>query len=535
MSQSLSILVVDDDPLVLECFEDYLRSSTDHAVITARDGMQALAACRSRRVDFCFTDLKMPKMDGIEFIRKIQQVDRTIPVVVMTGHPSSQSAIETLKNGVVDFLVKPFKIEGIGLTIQKALEKRDLFVENLLLKQEAASNQRLASVNRELCEKVNDVSVLNRILQKVDWLGSSAALFDKIVRLSGEVTGSDESFFHIFDLSEGIPVLLARFSRDDGKADPDRLACIENILARRMADGVPLLMGHACDATMSDAGIGSLIATPLKIRANTFGVVTGVMVKDRVSTFSEKDLYYLDFMARRAAFVIENVALYENIYENLFATLYAFVEAIEARDPYTKQHSTRMAEIALIIGKEMACSHEELDRLGFSGHLHDIGKIGIPDSILLKPACLTEYEFDVIKKHPTIGANIIGHLGLMCEEQKIIRHHHERWDGSGYPDGLQCEAIPFLSRILAVADVYDAMASDRAYRKRIPEHIIVDTIRENAGTQFDEKVVTAFLGAYEKGAFFDRRRTDKVHTEQRRKHMEASVLSILSADPERRS
>lgn len=531
MNQALSILVVDDDPMILEVFEDFFRSSTGYTVITARDGAQALAACRSNTVDFCFTDLKMPKMDGMEFIRHIQQLDRTIPVVVMTGHPSSESAIETLKNGVVDFLVKPFKIDSIGLTIQKVLEKRDLFVENILLKEEVASNQRLASVNRELCEKVNDINVLNLILQKVDWLGSSAALFDRIVRLSGEITGSDESFFHILDLSEGVPVLVASFSRDDGKTDPNRLACIEEILAKRMGEGMPLFMEHPCDATMSDSGICSLIATPLKIRANTFGVVTGAMVKGGASTFSEKDLYYLDFMARRAAFVIENVALYENIYENLFATLYAFVEAIEARDPYTKQHSIRMAEVALTIGKEMACSHEELDRLGFSGHLHDIGKIGIPDSILLKPSCLTKDEFDVIKKHPTIGANIIGHLGLMWEEQKIIRHHHERWDGSGYPDGLKGEAIPFLSRILAVADVYDAMASDRAYRKKIPDHIIVDTIRQNAGTQFDEKVVKGFFKAWGKGAFLNRHGADKGYAKQRRKQIEASVSSILSTDP----
>jgi HD-GYP domain-containing protein (c-di-GMP phosphodiesterase class II) len=215
--------------------------------------------------------------------------------------------------------------------------------------------------------------------------------------------------------------------------------------------------------------------------------------------FTEKDLYYLNFLAERATFVIENVALYENIYENLFATLYAFVEAIEARDPYTKQHSTRVTELALSIGKEMGCSDEQLDLLNFSGHLHDIGKLGIPDSILLKPGPLTEQEFEAIKKHPVIGSNIVGHLGLLTAEQKIILHHHERWDGKGYPDGLKGESVPFLSRILAVADVYDAMASDRAYRKRLADEVVLETIRQNSGTQFDGEVVEAFLALYEKG------------------------------------
>jgi HD-GYP domain-containing protein (c-di-GMP phosphodiesterase class II) len=117
----------------------------------------------------------------------------------------------------------------------------------------------------------------------------------------------------------------------------------------------------------------------------------------------------------------------------------------------------------------------------------------------MKPSRLTAEEYEIIKQHPIIGASIIGHLGLMSEEQKVIRHHHERWDGKGYPDGLKGEAIPHLARILAVADVYDAMASHRAYRPRIPDEIIVKTIRENAATKFAEEVVHAFLKVYERG------------------------------------
>jgi putative nucleotidyltransferase with HDIG domain len=530
MNEALNILVVDDDPLILEVFEDFLGSTKNYAVLTAPNGVQALELCQSNRVDFCFTDLRMPEMDGIEFISKIQNVDNTIPVVVMTGYPSSDTAIATIKNGVVDFLVKPFKIESIGLTIQSALGKRDLLVENTLLKEEVKSNRRLTCINRELSGKVNDLKVLNMILQKVDWLRSSTALFDRIVRLSGEITGSDESYFHILDESLGRPVLVASFSRDNEEPNPSRLTGIETILAKRMEEGMPFLMEHPCDASMKNSDILSLIATPLKIREKTFGMVSGAMVKQDGPHFSEKDLYYLNFMARRAAFVIENVALYENIYENLFATLYAFVEAIEARDPYTKQHSSRVAEIALTIGQEMGCSNEELDRLGFSGHLHDIGKIGIRDSILLKPGRLTQDEFKIIKKHPTIGANIIGHLGLMSEEQKIVRHHHERWDGSGYPDGLMGYDIPFLSRILAVADVYDAMASDRAYRKRIADEIIIETIQNNAGTQFDHDVVAGFLGAYARGALPGKENPDMVNSKPRRNKLEVSVLSRLSVN-----
>ena len=204
-------------------------------------------------------------------------------------------------------------------------------------------------------------------------------------------------------------------------------------------------------------------------------------------------------MTQSAANSIENLALYENIYQNLFATLYAFVNALEARDPYTRQHSNRVTGISLILGKKLDCSSEELDILNFAGHLHDIGKIGIRDDILLKPGRLTPEEFEKIKEHPVIGANILEQLGLWERERLIIRCHHERFDGTGYPDGLKQKEIPFLARILSVADVYDAMASDRAYRKKMEENLIIKIIREGSGTQFDSGIVDAFLKAYNEG------------------------------------
>jgi HD-GYP domain-containing protein (c-di-GMP phosphodiesterase class II) len=153
----------------------------------------------------------------------------------------------------------------------------------------------------------------------------------------------------------------------------------------------------------------------------------------------------------------------------------------------------------LILGKQLGCSGEELDILNFAGHLHDIGKIGIRDDILLKPGRLTDEEFEKIKEHPVIGANILEQLGMWEKERQIIRCHHERFDGTGYPDGLKGDQIPFLARILSLADVYDAMASDRAYRKRMEEELILKIINEGAGTQFDPDVVAEFNHVYDQG------------------------------------
>ena len=151
------------------------------------------------------------------------------------------------------------------------------------------------------------------------------------------------------------------------------------------------------------------------------------------------------------------------------------------------------------IAKAYGCSQDEIAKLNVSGNLHDIGKIGIPDTILLKPGRLTDEEYKIIKKHPVIGSNIIGHFGMWTDEQSIIRHHHERFDGKGYPDGLKGEEIPLLSRILSVADVYDALTTDRSYRRKMSDHVAVKIIRENAGSQFDPKVVNIFLKIHAAG------------------------------------
>jgi putative nucleotidyltransferase with HDIG domain len=277
-----------------------------------------------------------------------------------------------------------------------------------------------------------------------------------------------------------------------------------------VSDQIPLLISQNSASNGLPAEIKSAMIVPLKIRNKVFGVLTAI-VHQGAKRFSEKDLYYLSFLAQSAAQAIENLALYENIYENLFATLYAFVKAVEARDLYTQQHSSRVTGLSIVLGKQLGCSKEELDVLNFAGHLHDIGKIGIRDDILLKPGKLTEEEFEKIKDHPVIGANILEQLGLWEKERQIIRCHHERFDGTGYPDGIQQDDIPFLARILSVADVYDAMASDRAYRKKMEDNVILKIINEGNGSQFDPDVVAAFNQAYADGKITQYMKTGEVH------------------------
>jgi HD-GYP domain-containing protein (c-di-GMP phosphodiesterase class II) len=163
----------------------------------------------------------------------------------------------------------------------------------------------------------------------------------------------------------------------------------------------------------------------------------------------------------------------------------ALVEAVEAKDPYTRGHTRRVAELAVRIGQELRLGPERLRVLNRAALLHDIGKIGVPDTILNKPTKLTEDEFAVIREHPIRGYAMIRHVKSLQQELGGIRHHHERLDGSGYPDGLKGDAIPLDARIIAVADVYDALTSPRPYRDAWPRERALALIDSEAGEKLD--------------------------------------------------
>lgn len=504
----IKILVVDDEEGILDVTEGYFQRK-GYDVYTCENGVKALAVLDRIKVDCVFTDINMPEMDGLDLAENIRGIDSTLPVVVMTGYPSLENSIQTLKNGVVDYLIKPVNLEQMELTLKRILRERALFVENLILKEEIGRQERLKKLNHELVERVEEVNTLNRIMEDFADTDSSYGIFNKVVDLGVEELNADKVFFHIYSDEDRSLVQVASsekggsdeavrslFGRDLSKA------ANEFILDVLGSDQNPCLLSNAGNNRKLDDVVKSLMVVPLKIREKVFGVASVFSFSPNV-LFNEKDIYYMSFITQKAAAAIENIALYENIYDNLFSTLYAFVAALEVRDLYTRKHSTRVAKYAHMIAQEMGCTDEELDIISFAGSLHDIGKIGIRDDILLKPGRLTDDEYEKIKEHPVIGADIISRLGLWDREMEIIRHHHERFDGRGYPDGLKGDQIPRLARILSVADSFDAMASDRAYRKKLEREKVLDIIRENSGTQFDPDAVEAFLNVADKEVFED--------------------------------
>lgn len=174
-------------------------------------------------------------------------------------------------------------------------------------------------------------------------------------------------------------------------------------------------------------------------------------------------------------------------------TISALVLSLETKDPYARGHSERVTKYSIAIAKELGLPAKEIEAIKQAGKIHDIGKLGIDDAILSKPGKLTEKEYAIIKTHPQMGTAILGPLDFLNTERIIMRHHHEKYDGTGYPDKLKGEEIPLGARIMALTDAFDAMKSERPYRKPLSDETILSEIKKNTGSQFDPKIVETFL------------------------------------------
>lgn len=183
----------------------------------------------------------------------------------------------------------------------------------------------------------------------------------------------------------------------------------------------------------------------------------------------------------------------ENLEKSYMDSIEILRHTVEAKDPYTRGHSDRVSEYAVLLGKKLNLTNEDIEKLKIGGLFHDIGKIGIPDSILLKESKLTDEEYIKIKEHPVIGYNILENADMFKNILDIIKYHHERFDGNGYPERLAGTNIPYLARITSIVDSFDAMTSKRSYRDSLPMDVVKSEILENLGSQFDPEIGIAFL------------------------------------------
>jgi len=323
-------------------------------------------------------------------------------------------------------------------------------------------------------------TILNMIVENV--AGALEAQMGSLMLVDGETqelylktawsrNGEAANSTYRIKMGEGIPGWVAKEGR-----------------AMRSA-GTPVALGFAAHVS---AGEGQVLCVPLKLRNQPIGVVT-VLRSNAGRAFTEDDESLVTNIGSQMAVAIENYRLNLDVERTYVETIMALALAVEAKDPYSAGHSKRVGFFAARIGEMMGLDAETLRILNDAGILHDIGKIGIKDDILLKPSPLTSDEEKIMHQHPIIGEVIVKPVRSLQRVGTLVRHHHEKYDGSGYPGGLKGEQIPLGARILSVADTYDSMVTDRPYRKRLSLEEAKSELRTLAGRQYDPAVVDAFL------------------------------------------
>jgi HD-GYP domain-containing protein (c-di-GMP phosphodiesterase class II) len=264
----------------------------------------------------------------------------------------------------------------------------------------------------------------------------------------------------------------------------------------------PLLIGNIDEARefsrVSRLGFTreSVLCAPLIIQDEVIGTITMANKRDEGS-FTTEDLDLLSTIAAQAGIAIKNARLYDEQEKSYLDTVQALVSAVEASDAYTRGHSERVTRYALQLARHLDLPNESLKTLEQASILHDIGKIGICEALLHKTAALSSDDIETLRLHPGIGVKILEPISFLSDVRKIIHQHHERYDGAGYPNGVKSDQLLLEARILALADTYDAMTTDRPYRSAISHDMTIKELRDNAGTQFDPELVQAFIDMFE--------------------------------------
>ncbi len=503
---SEKILVVDDDVNVRDTITEMLKIG-GHRCAGVASVAEAESELRSSAYDLVITDMHMPGESGLDLIERVRKLDDSIPVILVTGYPSINSAINAMKRGAIEFITKPFDFDSITQVVTKALRERRLRQEIRRLQEDAHKAEVIERLNRQLNDRVDELTRLYTISEAMTQFLDTDALYNQVVKLAAQVTGAQRVSLMMLDRTRRHLKIRASMGVPDEIISRTKIKVGDSISGKVVLSGKSIRATRHIHQTFESGreslGLGhyasqSWLSLPLAIAGQVLGVLNLTDKPDRADfTLGEEQI--MQVLVEKAGSKLENQALYEGIYANLVDTLTSLVTTLEAKDPYTRQHSYRVTEYALRIGDALKIGEEEQEMVEFAALLHDIGKIGVRDQILTKPGKLTDEEYEAIKQHPTIGEKIVDPLGLTAPERAIIRNHHEWFNGTGYPDRLSGDQIPWLARIVTVADAYDAMTSSRPYRKALSPAEAMAEIKRLRGQQFDPNAADAARAIIEAG------------------------------------
>lgn len=443
------VLVVDDEQGVRQSFRMTLKDNYD--ILEANNGKEALKILQENRPDVILLDIIMPQMSGIEVLKNMKEIGVQVPIIVITAIKDTDAGKEAMKLGAFDYLTKPLDVKKLEALIQKTLGSRAVI---LVVDDELGV--------RDSC----------RLVLKDEYNVLTA-------------TNGQECLKIVEDQSPSAVLLDIRMPDIDG------IEVLKQIREMKPHLPVVILTGVGTHRTAIEAiklGAADFIVKPVSA-SHLKKAIEDVLTK------TKKELLVKD----------TSVSVEDTLKKHYLDTLKSLSKVIESRDPYTKRHSEQVAKYAIEIAKELGSSDEEIEIMEQAALLHDIGKIGVKDSILHKPDKLNSEEWKEVKKHPEIGEEILQPFKLLHIEQAMIRYHHERFDGTGYPDGLKGEETPIYARILAVADSYDAMVSLRPYRRAFTSQEVKEELEKCKSNQFDPRIVDAFLRVLEKKGKKDKR------------------------------
>ena len=335
---------------------------------------------------------------------------------------------------------------------------------------------------------------------------SEDQLLDAILNDAVSVLESQRGAIVLAESDEPEPKLRLRALAVGQGEPPGRFHSSKKLTRRCFASGVSMLystFNNDDESKITQSIADGAMASVMCVLLRTPRKRLGVLHLDRTlwqNPFTEDDLHLADALAAHVSAAIESAQLLRRQKEQFLKTVTVLAQAVELRDDYTGNHTQRVTRYATTLGEKLELPDDQLELIKIGGPLHDIGKIGIDDAILRKPGRLTPEEYDLMKKHTTKGAEILSSIPEMGPIIPIVRNHHERWDGGGYPDGLKGEAIPLLARIVAVADAFDAMTSNRPYhenKKGKPPSWAFAEVERQLGKQFDPVAGAAFVSSRE--------------------------------------
>ena len=470
------ILLVDDESVITDILSDFL-SLEGYKIASANNGVSALELIEKDVYDLIISDLKMDPMSGLQLLEAVTGRGFNGMVIIMTAFGTVETALEAMKKGAFDYILKPFKMEEVVQIVKRALDVKRLADENFQLKETLS---------------------LYRMSEELDVSQSLGDMIETLLKFSLKHVATDLIEIFLYDKKrEKMMLHRTILANEEEKIDSwvNPSLVYEEVMTSRpiIADSELASKYSLFDAKALPA---SFVMVPLIHRNDPLGFVLASAFSSTMK-LTEGHRKLLSVIGSRVAVSIANAGLLIEMRETFRQTIQALARALEAMDRYTSGHSDRVTLYSELTGREMGLDDAQVGTLINAALLHDIGKFGCHAN-LNKPGKLTHHEYEVFKHHPNFGVEILEPIAFLNPIILAIKHHHEKWDGKGYPDGLKGEEIPLFARILAVADAFDAMTSNRAYRKAMSYKVAIGELQRCSGTQFDPKVIQYFIDAIEK-------------------------------------